>query len=104
MNGGLSVAAETGKAGLCGLETAPISSDPDEAPPSAPGIDGLKSIRNGHDLDAGLTQPFFLCREQVCFLDLQRKPGQTGGGIVAAASAGALPDVETEMVVIAAGG
>src|SRR5205823_11055331 len=33
-----------------------------------------------------------------------RKPGKAGGRIVATAGAGALPDVETEVVMIAAGG
>ena len=37
-------------------------------------------------------------------IDLQREPGETSGGIVAATGARALPDVETEMVMVAAGG
>ena len=52
--------------------------------------------------DNGLTQALFLGREQIRFLDLQRKPGKAGGRIVAAAGTGALPDVETEMVMVAA--
>ena len=54
--------------------------------------------------DAGLTQALFLCGEQIRLLDLQRKPGKAGGRLVAAAGAGALPDIETEMVMIAARG
>src|SRR5439155_660474 len=51
-----------------------------------------------------LAQPLFHAREQVRLVDLKRKPGKAGGRIVATAGAGALPDVETEVVMIAAGG
>ena len=54
------------------------------------------------DLDAGLPQALFLRRENIRLLDLQRKPAKAGGRIVAAAGARALPDVEREMVMIAA--
>ena len=58
----------------------------------------------GTTVDAGLTQAFLPRCEQLLLVDFQRKPGKAGGGIVAAAGARALPDVESEMVMIAAGG
>jgi hypothetical protein len=49
-------------------------------------------------------QAFLQRCEQFLLVDFQRKPRNAGGGIVAAAGARALPDVKSEMVMIAAGG
>src|SRR6187397_2474847 len=79
-------------------------SGPDQAHARAPGVGGLEPVRDRHEFDAGLAQPFFQRRENIRLFDFQREPGEAGGGLVAAAGAGALPDIQPEMVVIAAGG
>jgi hypothetical protein len=55
------------------------------------------------DLSPGLAQAFLLGCEHVRLLDFQGKPAKTRGCLVAAAGTGTLPDVDSKMMMIAAG-
>src|SRR5215468_7671365 len=76
---------------------------PDQPYPGAPGVADLDTVGHRHDFATGLAQPLFLRSEQIRLRDLQREPGETGCLVVAAAGARALPDVEAEMMIVAAG-
>src|SRR5262245_10413675 len=77
---------------------------PDQPHPGAPGVADLDTVGHGHDLATGLAQPLFVRGEQIRLLDLKRKPRKPRRLVVAASGAGALPDVEAEMMMVAAGG
>src|ERR1700754_1914319 len=76
----------------------------DQPYPRTPGVADLDTVGHGHNIASGLAQPLLLSGKQIRPCDLQREPGEPRRLVVAAAGAGALPDGEAEMVVIAAGG
>src|SRR5690348_7991716 len=80
------------------------SLQPDQAHLRAPGVADLDTVRDRHDIGSAFTQTLFLGGKQIGLGDLQREPGKPGRLAVAAAGACALPDVEAEMMMVAAGG
>src|ERR1051325_11682312 len=77
------------------------TSDLDQPQPGAPGINGLDTVLDRRGRRARLPQAQRLGLQDFWRRDLQRKPRKAGGGVVALAGAGALPDVDPKVMVIA---